>query len=90
MSSDKKMTVEISGEEMTIDKARRTELAYLTQEVQKICDGDPLELLKYIEKMSYAFDNVNVEMDFTGKVSDKEGEPTVGPDMRVEKLLEEK
>ena len=89
MSSDKKMTVEISGEEMTIDKARRTELAYLTQEIQKRCDGDPLELLKYIEKMSYAFDNVNVEMDLTGKVSDKEGEPTVGPDMRVAKLLEE-
>ena len=89
MSSDKKITVEISGEEMTIDEARRTELAYLTHEIQKRCDGDPLELLKYIEKISYVFDNVNVEMDLTGKVSDKEGEPAVGPDMRLAKLLEE-
>ena len=86
----KAVTVQFGEEDETaIDEARLAELAFLSREIKKRCDGDPLELLKYIEKMSYVFDNVNVEMDLTGKVTDKEGELAVGPDMRVEKLLEE-
>ncbi|MBR6056736.1 MAG: helix-turn-helix domain-containing protein [Victivallales bacterium] len=91
MSSEENATVQFGDEdEMAIDEARRTELTFLAQELQKRCDeGNVLELLKYLEKMAFIFDNVRVEMDMAGGVSEAESELTVGPDMRLAKLLEE-
>jgi predicted DNA-binding transcriptional regulator AlpA len=85
----KDVTVQFGEDEMTIDEARLTEFAYLSKEIEKRWGGDPLELLKYIEKMGFVFDNVRVEMDLAGGVTEKESEPTVGPDLRLVKLLEE-